>query len=157
MVLSFSPQKLQSGRPVVVDDMGQVELTTADRLNVHECLGRYGRLIDARDWSALAEVFTPEATFDLTAIGGPVLDGLTEIRNYMAHHARHPLAHHITNAHVEQASGDGTRTSCMLVAVQADGSVASGLYADEFVRTAEGPRIRQRTFRWLLAPKTAPS
>lgn len=134
-----------------------MELTIADRLNVHECLGRYGRLIDARDWPALADVFTPEATFDLTAIGGPVLDGLDQIRDYMAHRARHPLAHHITNAHVEQSDGDFVRTSCMLAAVQADGSVASGLYGDQFVRAGDSLRIRRRTFRWLLAPKTSPS
>jgi SnoaL-like domain len=131
-----------------------MELDPTDRLGVLECLARYGRLIDARDWPALADVFTPDATFDLTEIGGAVLSGLDQIRDYMAHRARHPVAHHVTNAHIENADGSCVRTTCMLIAVQGDGSVASGLYADEFVRSGHALRIRRRAFRWLLAPQT---
>jgi hypothetical protein len=134
-----------------------MELSAEDRVNVLECLGRYGRLIDARDWPALAEVFMPEAIFDLTEIGGAVLSGLDEIRDYMANRARHPVAHHITNSHVDEVQPDCVRTTCMLIAVQADGSVASGLYSDEFVRSGEGLRVRRRAFRWLLAPQAASS
>lgn len=134
-----------------------MELSTADRLDVFECLGRYGRLIDDRDWGALADVFTPGAAFDLTEIGGVVLHGLDQIRDYMADRARHPVAHHVTNAHIESADGNCVRTTCMLIAVQTDGSVASGLYADEFVRLGHPLRIRRRAFRWLLAPQTKPS
>jgi hypothetical protein len=109
-------------------------------------------LIDRRDWAALRDVFTASAIFDLTPIGGVLLNGLDEIRDYMAHRARHPLAHHITNPHVVGVGEDHVAASCMLVAVQPDGSVASGHYSDELVRERGGLRIRRREFRWLLAP-----
>ena len=124
-----------------------------ERMRVIELLGRYGRLIDRRDWAALAEIFTTDATFDLSAIGGPLLSGLPEIQDYMARRAKHPVSHHITNAHLERVEGDSLHSSCMLVAVQADGSVASGHYADELVRATDGLRIRRRQFSWLLAPR----
>jgi SnoaL-like domain len=135
-----------------------MNLTTEERIELIELLGRYGRLIDARDWEALGGIFTPDAQFDLTAIGGSVLNGLDEIRDYMANRARHPVAHHITNPHVDRIDDDNVWLSCMLVAVQADGSVASGHYADQVVRYDGGLRIRRRQFRWLLAPRPkAPS
>jgi hypothetical protein len=135
-----------------------LDLTTEERIELIELLGRYGRLIDARDWQALSTIFTPDAQFDLTAIGGSVLNGLDEICDYMANRARHPVAHHITNPHADRIGDADVWLSCMLVAVQADGSVASGHYADQVVRYDGRLRIRHRQFRWLLAPqpKTAP-
>ena len=130
-----------------------MNLTPQERIELIELLGRYGRLIDARDWDALAAIFTPDAQFDLTPIGGTVLNGLDEIRDYMASRAAHPVAHHITNPHVDRIGHDDVWLSCMLVAVQADGSVASGHYADQAVRYDGGLRIRRRQFRWLLAPQ----
>jgi hypothetical protein len=129
--------------------------SSSDRIEVSELLGRYGRLIDLRDWAALADVFIPAATFDLSAIGGPLLTGLPAIQEYMANRARHPVAHHITNAHIDRVEHGTLHSSCMLVAVQSDGSVASGHYADELVRVPAGLRIRQRRFSWLLRPGQA--
>jgi hypothetical protein len=127
--------------------------SSSDRVEASELLGRYGRLIDLRNWPALADVFTPTATFDLSPISGPLLEGLPAIQEYMANRARHPVAHHITNAHIERLEHGTLHCSCMLVAVQLDGSVASGHYADELVRVPAGLRIRQRRFCWLLAPR----
>jgi hypothetical protein len=126
--------------------------SSSDRIEVAELLGRYGRLIDLRDWAGLAQIFVPEATFDLGAIGGPLLSGLPAIQEYMENRARHPVAHHITNAYIDRFEDDTLFTSCMLVAVQADGSVASGHYADELIRVPAGLRIRHRRFSWLLRP-----
>jgi hypothetical protein len=138
--------------PAMTTENGGSFPSSSDRIEVSELLGRYGRLIDLRDWAALADVFVTEATFDLGAIGGPLLSGLPEIQEYMENRARHPVAHHITNAYVERSEHDTLFTSCMLVAVQADGSVASGHYADELVRVPAGLRIRHRRFSWLLRP-----
>ena len=35
-----------------------MNLTTEERIELIELLGRYGRLIDAHDWEALGEIFT---------------------------------------------------------------------------------------------------
>ena len=129
------------------------DITVAERVEIAELLGRYGRLIDARDWDALATIFTADARFDITPLGARgVLEGLPAIRHHMAHSARHPAAHHISNVHVEALRDDCALASSMLIAVQHDGSAASGRYEDEVVRTAAGLRIRRRTFSWVLPP-----
>jgi 3-phenylpropionate/cinnamic acid dioxygenase small subunit len=129
------------------------DITVAERVEIAEMLGRYGRLIDARDWAALAGVFTEDAEFEITPLDRGPLRGLAEIRDHMANAARHPAAHHVTNVHVERLDDDCAHVACMLVAVQADGSVASGRYEDEIVRTAAGLRVRRRTFSWVLPPR----
>lgn len=130
-----------------------MNLTAEERIALIELLGRYGRLIDGRDWDGLATIFTPDAQFDLTEIRRVVLDGLDAIRDYMANRAQHPVAHHITNPYVDRIGSNDVWLSCMLVAVQADGSVASGHYSDQVVRHNGGLRIHYRRFRWLLPPQ----
>jgi hypothetical protein len=129
------------------------DITVAERVEIAELLGRYGRLVDGRDWDALAAIFTADARFDITPLGARgVLEGLPAIQHHMAHAARHPAAHHITNVHVEALRDDCALVSSMLIAVQHDGSAASGRYEDEVVRTPAGLRIRRRTFSWVLPP-----
>ena len=55
-------------------------------LALHELPGRYGDLIDDRDWDGLSQIFVDDATFE---IPDHVLDGLDAIREYMRG-ARHP-------------------------------------------------------------------
>ena len=43
-------------------------LTTADRVEIHELLSRYGDAIDDRNWAALDTVFTQDAAFDPTVL-----------------------------------------------------------------------------------------
>ena len=129
------------------------DITAAERVEIAELLGRYGRLIDAGDWAALATIFTADAQFDITPLGARgLLEGLSAIQHHMAHAARHPAAHHITNVHVEALRDDCALVSSMLIAVQHDGTAASGRYADEVVRTPAGLRVRRRTFSWVLPP-----
>ena len=52
----------------------------ADHLELHELPGRYGDLIDDRDWEGLSRIFVDDATFE---IPDQVLDGLDAIREYM--------------------------------------------------------------------------
>src|ERR1700709_1573106 len=96
-------------------------METADRLELHELPGRYGDAIDDRDWEALGRIFTEDATFDLTDLGGPKLVGLAEIRRFMDEDATHPLTHLMTNIYVDEqpagrscpsASWPGRRAAC---------------------------------------------
>jgi hypothetical protein len=129
------------------------DITVAERVEIAELLAGYGRIIDAQDWAALATVFTADAHFDITPLGARgVLDGLPAIQHHMAHAARHPAAHHITNVHVEALRDDCALVASKLIAVQHDGSSASGRYEDEVVRTPDGLRIRRRAFSWVLPP-----
>ena len=54
-------------------------LSVEDRMELHEIAGRYGDLIDNRDWEGLASVFTADAVFDATDLGMPLLNGLDAI------------------------------------------------------------------------------
>ena len=53
-------------------------LDGADHLELHELPGRYGDLIDDRDWEGLSRIFVDDATF---AMPDEVLDGLDAIRS----------------------------------------------------------------------------
>ena len=69
------------------------ELTTADRVEIHELPGRYGDAIDDRDWAKLDTVFTQDAVFDLTGVGSRVCNGLDDIKAFMESEAAHPHPH----------------------------------------------------------------
>ena len=77
------------------------ELTTADRVEIHELPGRYGDAIDDRDWAKLDTVFTQDAVFDLTGVGSRVCNGLDDIKAFMESEAAHPRTHMMTNVYAE--------------------------------------------------------
>ena len=108
----------------------------ADRLELHELPARYGDAIDDRDWERLDEIFTPDAVFDLTAVGGRRLAGLAAIKEFMDGYAHHPKAHLMTNISVDETpSGDD------------GGTAGTAAYFDDVVRTAAGWRVANRVVR----------
>lgn len=123
----------------------------SDRLEIQDLLARYSHAIDRRDWKTLDTVFTPDAFIDYTAMGG-ASGSLSEIKSYLAH----ALAHfkgfqHLVATTELKLHGDAAeaRTIChnpMIVELDgADWPFFCGLwYADKFVRTSEGWRIRER-------------
>ena len=119
----------------------------ADRIALHELPGRYGDLIDDRDWDGLSTIFTEDATF---AIPGEVLDGLEGIRAFMRQ-SNHPRTHAMTNVYADAAEGDLNSTSTAvlrfrIIGMRRDGRIMSGRYRDEVVRTPEGWRVKTRVF-----------
>ncbi len=123
----------------------------ADRLALHELIGRYCDFIDSRDWDGLATIFTSVATFDITDVDGPRLDGLAAIQHHMADVARHPLAHHVTNIWVDD-SAEPVVLHARFLGVLDDHRVATGHYRDEVVRTADGWRVTARIYRAQRRP-----
>lgn len=120
-------------------------LTTADRLELLERLSLYGLLIDDRDWPGLAQIFTDDATFDVSDIDLPPANSLAGIVTMMES-VQHPRAHLITNAVIETYETGAARTRCRLLAVGEDLTVHVGQYRDTFIRTSHGWRIRERTY-----------
>src|SRR3954470_12132288 len=102
----------------------------ADRLELHELPGRYGDAIDDRNWEGLGRIFTDDATFDLTDLGGPKLVGLAEIRRYMDEDATHPLTHLMTNIYVDEHP-DGTKMYFRIVARAKGGVFGTASYYDD--------------------------
>ena len=113
----------------------------ADHLELLELPGRYGDLIDDRDWPGLDRIFVDDATF---AVPDHVMRGLDEIRGFMLT-ARHPRTHLMTNVHVDETP-DGVVVHFRIVGMRRDGRIFSGRYRDVVVRTDAGWRVASRVF-----------
>ncbi len=113
----------------------------ADRVVLHELPGRYGDLIDDRDWDGLSQIFVDEATFE---IPGEVLDGLEAIREFMRG-AKHPRTHLMTNVAVDETD-DGVILRSRLIGMRRDGRFISGRYRDVVVKTDDGWRVVTRVY-----------
>jgi ketosteroid isomerase-like protein len=113
----------------------------ADRLMLHELPGRYGDLVDDRDWDALADMFVDDATFE---IPGQVLEGVAEIRAFMLT-ATHPRTHLMTNVVVDETP-DGVVVRFRLVGMRRDGRIVSGRYRDVVAKGDGGWRVVRRVF-----------
>lgn len=124
-------------------------LSIEDRIELYELAGRYGDIIDDRDWPALDTVFTSDAVFEV--VGLITMTGLADIRRFMIEEGRHPLAHLITNIHIEEATEGVRLLSRGIFPISAeDGGTAHrvfyGSYYDDVVQTPEGWRVRNRVF-----------
>ncbi len=119
-------------------------LTTEDRLAIHELLALHGHLVDEGALDRLGEVFTDDVAYDLTPMGGAVLNGVEEMRiSALELGDRNPVAHLVTNTVVAEQDGEVTARSKFL-GVRRDGTVGSGVYADVVRRTPNGWRIAHR-------------
>jgi hypothetical protein len=130
-------------------------LTVEDRFEITQVLARYGHVMDGRDFAALSAVFAPDATFDVSSVGGPVYRGLSQLEAFLAlGDSIHPPFHVLANAWVFQAGDTVTSLSKWLTIDQQSGLPRSGDYHDEWVRTPEGWRIAHRVarVRWTGGP-----
>jgi 3-phenylpropionate/cinnamic acid dioxygenase small subunit len=109
----------------------------------------YGHVMDDRDWSRLAEVFTPDCVFDATAMGVPLMEGLKAVAEVSASSPLAPVAHHVTNVLVEQVDADRAVVRAKAIGIYAKGRAFSGDYRDELRRTDDGWRIDRRVNRAL--------
>ena len=125
----------------------------ADRLEIHELPGRYGDAIDDRNWEGLGRVFTDDATFDLTDLGGPVLRGLDEIRRYMDTEATHPQTHLMANIYVDEQGPDTAMMYFRIVARAKGGVFGTASYYDDVVRTPAGWRVKDRLIALRRRPR----
>lgn len=126
------------------------KLTMEDRLALHELPGIYGDAVDDRNWEALDRVFSADAVFEVRGL--VVMKGLSDIKRFMEEEGQHPLAHLMTNIHVEQDK-HGVRLFSRCIAPIPRGSESGegypihfGSYYDEVVETPLGWRVRHRVF-----------
>jgi hypothetical protein len=113
----------------------------ADRLALHELPGRYGDLIDDRDWDGLSQIFLEDATFEVL---GDVLEGLDGIRDFMRG-ANHPRTHLMTNVYADETS-EGVILRFRIIAMRRDGRIVLGRYRDVVVKTDDGWRVASRVY-----------
>jgi hypothetical protein len=119
---------------------------------LHELPGRYGDAIDDRDWDGLARIFTPDAVFDLTDLGGPRCEGLPEIKRFMDEEAQHPKTHLMTNVYVNETA-TGVELRFRIVAMLSGGIMGSASYYDDVVKTPDGWRVSHRVVTRRRRPR----
>ncbi len=137
----------------------QAETQTADRLAILEQIARYSYAWDDRDLEAYVALFAEDAVFvvDPELPDGPSVDaeGHEAIRAWAQQRmaARKPgvqVRHHQSGTLFDELDEDQARTRTMLLTsrVGPDGEPpGSGIYYDEWRRTADGWRFARRTLR----------
>jgi 3-phenylpropionate/cinnamic acid dioxygenase small subunit len=137
-------------------------LDAIDIVLIHQLIGRYGHLIDHRQWDDFAELFVPDATIDYRGGTGHVeRSGRDAIVTWFRElEATHPPAHHVTNIVVDETADPGGRVdvhSKFLAPFTRVEHVPKRLYGGEYhdvvIKTADGWRFahKQCIPSWQLA------
>ncbi|WP_067462377.1 nuclear transport factor 2 family protein [Actinomadura macra] len=127
-------------------------LTLEDRTVIADLIASHGHLVDAGELDRMRELFTDDVTYDITDLGAAPIAGLAALREAaLTLGDANPVAHHVTNIVITEASGGGARATSKGIGIHADGTCASVTYQDSLVRTPHGWRI---TYRTVLARRT---
>lgn len=146
-------------------------LDAIDILLIHQLLGRYGHLIDERDWERFGSLFTPDATIDYeSTIGRVERAGRDAIVAWFREiEQSHPPAHHVTNIVVDEFSDTTGRVDVHSKFIapytrphHLPKRLYGGRYHDVVVKTDAGWHFvhKQCTPMWQLAvvaDETAPA
>lgn len=127
----------------------------SDRLEIQDLAWRYSEIIDTKDFDKLRDdVFTPDAFIDYSAFGGSKGDLETTIEFLHKAMKAFPNHQHLNANHRIQLDGDRASGRVMCFNPQEmepregedDGQIFfCGLwYVDEYVRTEQGWRIKNR-------------
>jgi hypothetical protein len=117
-------------------------LTTQDYIDIEQLYATYNHAIDSGDGEAWAATFTPDGTFNKFTGHDQLVGFIQAWKEKMNGGARR---HWNTNLRIVP-SKDGASASVflMLVDVNTRGIVATGMYDDTLVKTANGWRFRTR-------------
>jgi hypothetical protein len=130
-------------------------LTVTDIVAIQQLVALHGHLVDGRELHRLDELFTPDAVYDVTALGYGTVRGIDEFRaltESFVDDERNPVGHHVTNVVVTEEA-DGVRARSKGIGVLRDGRAGSVVYDDLVTRTAAGWRIAARQ----VLPASRPS
>ncbi len=125
--------------------------TLLDEREILQVVTRYCRALDTKDWALLGDVFTADATADLTRPS--LLDGIDAIRSRIRT-VLEPLdvSQHLVGNHEVHVDGDDATHRCYFQAQHvrqaASGGpnyIVAGRYEDRLARTDLGWRIVHRT------------
>ena len=120
-----------------------------DRRAIEDVLVLYAKTLDARDWSAMSDVFLPDAT---GIYDGQRYEGLDAIVD-LCRRSLEPLtaSQHFLGNFAAEIEGDRAQSSCYLHAQHyriggrgLSTYVMAGTYRDRLVRTDAGWRIKHR-------------
>ncbi|SHK57534.1 nuclear transport factor 2 family protein [Actinacidiphila paucisporea] len=127
-------------------------LTHEDRTAVTDLIAMHGHLVDSGRFDLMDELFTPDATYDVTDFGQPPLHGLAAVREAaLALGDRNPLGHHVTNTVLTELADGRIRALSKGIGITTTGTCGTVTYDDTVTRTPAGWRI---THRRVLAHRT---
>jgi 3-phenylpropionate/cinnamic acid dioxygenase small subunit len=130
-------------------------LSLDDRVAVTDLINRHGHLCDNGELDRLHELFTADAVYDVTDLGGGVLIGPAAMRAAaLALGDGNPVAHHITNIVLTETDREVVHARSKAFGVMADGSVGSLTYEDTMIWGPDGWRISRRVVRRRRRPLT---
>jgi 3-phenylpropionate/cinnamic acid dioxygenase small subunit len=124
-----------------------LNITTEDRVAIHDVIALHGHVADDRDWDRLGEVFTDDVVFDVTDYGYGTLHGLPAMQDLVRDSrgdASQPLGHHVTNIVIVGQDGGTVRARSKALTVAVEGTSTSAVYEDVLRREAQGWRISYR-------------
>jgi ketosteroid isomerase-like protein len=139
----------------------------SDRMELQELMVAYCYAVDRRDWDALDDIFTPDATIDYSEMVG-FRGTLAETKQFLQQAMQQLAAtqHIISTSQItiegDLAHGRTVCTNPMVLHPNRHTMIVGLWYRDVFVRTARGWRIQSRyeercwtlnTPEGLLAPE----
>jgi hypothetical protein len=116
------------------------QVNAQDGTEILDLLARYAQVLDNREWSEAASVFTPDVQFGRN----PVMSTGIEMLQALIGDAPATHGHNTTDVILDQRPDGTIKAWSKFYIVRGDGTVGSGDYQDTLVRTPEGWRIAQR-------------
>jgi len=122
-------------------------LSVEDRLQISETLARHAFVVDENQLDQLEDVFTPDATYDMTSSGMGAFEGIDALtvaagQLFASGHA--PLSHFVTNIIITETGESMASVRSKGLMIMSDGRVHGVVY-DDTVVVHEG--------RWLIASR----
>ncbi|NUW38635.1 nuclear transport factor 2 family protein [Nonomuraea rhodomycinica] len=124
-----------------------------DRTVITELIAMHGHLVDGGELDRLDEVFTEDLLYDVTDLGGGIIEGLAGLRAAaLAMGEANPVGHHVTNIVLTSLPDGRVRGLSKGIGVRADGTCGSVTYEDTITRCERGWRISHRKVLARRAP-----
>lgn len=135
-------------------------LNADDRWAINETVSLHAHVSDNGDLDRLEEIFTPDVTYDMSAVGVGSFEGIEVVRaaaRRMEANPVGPLAHHVTSIVVSEGAGDSATVESKGLLVMRDGSLETVVNRDTVVRHDGRWRIRRRVITpgHAVAPEPA--
>lgn len=113
----------------------------------------HGHIFDGGHLDRLDEIFTPEVTYDLSAVGVGTFEGIEAIRSAALNlGAGNPMAHHVTNVVITSEEDDVVTAQSKGLMIMANGTLGSVTHLDTLRLHNGGWRISHR----VISPQRTP-
>lgn len=130
-----------------------LELTTDDRIAIHEPISLHGHVIDDGAMYRLPGIFAEDGVYDVSDFGRGELHGVEAVAEAALDLcAGNPLGHHVTNSVIIEIRERDVVTLSKDLGVRADGTCGTVAYEDVVVPGPAGWRIALRRVRRRRQP-----